>query len=99
MYGEDDGLDAAFEDQISGPDMGDDMSEYDGDQGSIFPEDDEQDGLYTDTQENDEHDPEDDIDEDPSIYDEPHVDPVQADAEVLKSAGFGTDEDYDYAGE
>lgn len=30
---------------------------------------------------------------------EPYEDPVQADADVLKSAGMGTDEDYGYFGE
>jgi len=30
---------------------------------------------------------------------EPWEDPVQADADVLKSAGMGTDEDYGYFGE
>jgi len=32
-------------------------------------------------------------------YDEPWENPVQADADVLKSAGMGTDEDYGYFGE
>ena len=30
---------------------------------------------------------------------EPYEDPVQADADVLRSAGWGTDEDYGYCGE
>lgn len=35
----------------------------------------------------------------PEPEDEPWEDPVQADADVLRSAGMGTDEDYGYYGD
>lgn len=41
------------------------------------------------------------VDQDYPEYEpeEPYEDPVQADADVLRSAGMGTDEDYGYYGE
>ena len=46
-------------------------------------------------------DPEDENDETPDCYDEPDdgMTDVEADADALASAGWGTDEDYGYYGD